>query len=719
MAVTCPGDAQAPTGHSGRRWAPVGALALAFIALVTGVLALPGGKEVGDSTTNITITETLPVDRPVIQPFVASDDRLAAVFLMFDTFGDTAECDLRITLVERDGAPGVGPEIDSRAWSCSDLPDSGRFEMLDFEPIEDSEGVLYDVLIERLDRGLDQAAELWVGPIKGDALPVRVDGSALPDTSAAVRGEYNPQSHRWAHLATTLERLAAYGPEWGGPLAFGVLIAMMGGLLALTPLARRGTRNLVILVAVLAVVRGLVWSAAVPALEAMDEPAHFAYVQFLAEEREFPGHVDNADVFSDRLEGTIAELNVEATVPGDRPAFTPGAEEEVRDRLGDLSPRGGGGGPGTMYAPFYYLPAVPLYYAAGDDILDQIVLARLWTVLLGALAAVLLVFIGRLLFPHSEVARVAFVVAGVMQPMVAHQFAIVNNDAWVVTAGFAALLVALELARRRRAPWLALAAGGISGAALLGKPFGVAVVVPLAVGWLVGKLRTRERSWQALVGEPLLVLGGFALTYGLWAATAARLELTTSAVPEQIATGQTLGGFLHAQFGNNLDAARAIWGHQLWGAFGWVRIPLPPPVPQFFFVLTAAVVAGLAVWAVLAARDLRRGRDLPASTERPDPRYEPLPLDTRLVVVAAMIFGCIGTLYVAGWLYYMATGANDLLQGRYALLAIPAFIAAPALLVERFWPTKVGPAVVPVVAAVGLVTAHLLGLLVVLEAFYG
>lgn len=734
-----------PRDRPRRPWRSVAWIAGGLAALVFGLLALPGGNVVGDTTTNVaisTVTPALERGEPLVQPFVASEDRLAAVYITFGTFYGAARCDVRVTLVERaTGAePGDGSEVASRDWSCEDLPDSGRFRVLEFDPLPDSEGTLYDVVVERTDDGAGQGVVIWAGAPKGDALPAVLDGEADDDLSTIVRGEYDPRPHRWDHLDRTLDRLAAYGPAWGAPLLVAGLLVLLGGLVAAGPLALRSTRAVLVLVGLLAVVRGLVWSAAVPAFEAMDEPAHFAYVQFLAEEREFPGHVDNHEIFSERLHGTVDVLNVDSTTPGDRPDYSSGGEERALDRIDDLAPTGGGGGPGSMYAPFYYLGAVPLYEAGGDDILDQLALARLWSVLLGVGAALLLVVIGRQLFPGSSRAQLAFAVAGIFQPMVAHQFAIVNNDAWVILSGFAALAVGLELTRRGRAPGLALLGGVIIGAGLLGKPFGIACAVPLGIGWLVGKIRARQRSWRVLVAEAGLVVAGFVATYGLWMLNAARLNLNTSDVPDRTATGQSLREFLDAHFGDFFTGARRIWGEQLWGDFGWVRIPLPQPVPAALVLIEALLVIALVVWAVVVVREWRHRRR--ASDARDDVRSSlpsaggaaeatsarlteaelraaPIPLDVRILVVGATIAGIVVTLYAAGWLYYMSTGANDLIQGRYALLAIPAFIAGPALVAERLSAGRIRPEVVNTLAAVGMVAANLLGIFVVLEAFYG
>ena len=716
------------------KWRISGVVALAFVALVVGLLALPGGKVVGDTTTNTRFTTIVPALKPgelVVQPILSSNSRLSTIYVTFGTYYGSARCDVRVSLRERTAGalPGTGRQIASQDWSCTQLPDSGRFAALQFAPIADSKGESFDVVVERTDSGAGSGVAIWAGDPKGDAVPALVDGH-VQAFSTAIRGEYDPRPHRWDHMAQTLTRLAAYGPAWGSAGVFVGLVVLLGLLIALGPMVRRSTRTLAILVSLLALVRGLIWSAAVPALEGMDEPAHFANVQFLAEEHQFPGKVDNQGTFSARLFEAVAALNVESTTPGDRPDYSPGGEQRVEDEINSASANGGGGGPASMYAPFYYLPAAVLYDAGGGDFMTQIALARLWSVMLGVAAAVLLLIIGRQLFPRSSGAQLAFVIAGVLQPMIAHQFAIVNNDAWVIVAGFAALAVGLELARRGRAPGLAFLAGAVIGIGLLGKPFAIACVVPLAVGWLVGKVRARERSAWVIVKETGLILLGVTVTFGGWTLAAALLGLRTSGVPVSDGKVHGVRAFLEAQFGLGLGSARAIWADQMWGNFGWVRIPMPPPVPQCIFAIEIALLLGLGAWiCVVVAGFVRRRRAQSASDPtaativrgmtNSEIRTAPLPLDVRILMIGVTIVGIIGTLYAAAWVYYRSTGGNDLLQGRYALLALPAFIAGPALLIERFSGGRAKPVVANTIAAACMIAANMLGLLVVLEAFYG
>ena len=712
-----------------RPWRVSVAIGVGLVALVVGLLALPGGTLVGDTTTNIKITAPLPAldkTHSLIQPFVASQNRLTRVYITFGTFNGTARSCLRVDLRERTPGvtPGTGPLVASNQLPCTGLPDTGPVKAIEMAPVADSSGRTYDVVVTRVDSGGGQGFVVWAGVPRGDAQVAMIAGNTA-GLSADVRPEYDPEPHRWDHLATTLQRLASYGPGWGSPWVYGGLVAAMLGLLALGPVLLRHKRTLVVVIAALALFRGLVWAASIPQLEAMDEPAHFAYVQYLAEERAIPGKLTDHEWFSPRLQAAVDDLNVESTPPGDRPSFAPGADSSTEAALNALSPRGGGGGPGTMYAPFYYIPAAALYLAAGGNILTQIMLARLWSVLLGVLAAGILVLLGRQLFPRRRAAQWAFVVAGLFQPMIAHQFAIVNNDAWVITAGFAALSVALALAKGRRSARLALLAGVIIGAALLGKPFGIACAVPLAVGWVVGKVSVRERQIRVYAREGALVALGVASTYGAWTFVAERMGLATSAIPVHRAAGQSLRGFVEAQFGSQLDAARAIWGDQLWGDFGWVRVPLPPQIRLALFAIEVVLVLALVAWVVVLIvplfRRIGRTVDPAGGAVGPvaDASADELSLDVRILICAVAIVGTVGTLYAAGYVYYMATGLNNLLQGRYALLALPALLAAPALLLERFTGGRVKPIVVNGLAAFGMVSVNLLGLVLVQEAFYG
>lgn len=723
-------------------------LLLAVLALGLLVVNLPGGTVIGDSTSNVQSTAVLPPitdDAALVQPIRASNDELAAVYVTFGTFGGASRCSLDVALHEASPSGEPGRLIAHQVWSCSVLPDSTPQLVLSFAPVAASKGQLFDVVVSRADHGKGAvgAPVVWAGKPVGDALPAVMSGNTQ-DLSAVVRAEYEPRATLAVQAHTLLDRMAQYGAGWAQPVAFlGILVIAAIAVVCL-PLVARSTRWTVVAICVLALARGLVWSAVVPPLEAMDEPAHLANVQYFAEEGRFPGSTTNHGYFSQRLDQTVVAMHVSATSPGARPDFSPGAEQRTDSALRAVSPGGGGGGPASSYGPLYYAAAVPFYDAAGGDPLRQTTYPRLWSVTLGVVAAGLLVLVGRQLFPGRRAVQIPFAVAAVLQPMMGHQFAIVNNDAWVILCGIAALSAGLALAARRRATGLALLAGVIVGAALMAKPFGIATVVPLGVGWLIGKARHREWSARVLVREVGALVLGFVLTYGTWRLIGLRYGISSPAVPSATGVVPSVRGFLSAEFGHSFSAPITMWGSQLWGDFGWVRIPLPDPLPVVLLTVQLLLLGLLLVWALQlvvhrVARARRGARIRSVAGVEPSGGPTPaagasvadervlgssatgLPVDARLAVAASMLVGTLGTLYAAGLVYYFGTGKNDLLQGRYGLMAIPALLAVAPLLAER-WAGRAGRVVGTVLAAGTAVLClglTVLGLLITQEAFYG
>ncbi|MEZ0449563.1 ArnT family glycosyltransferase [Cellulomonas sp. ICMP 17802] len=708
------------------------AVLLVFLAVIIALVTRQGGTLVGSTTTNVRSTEVLPQLGPgdeVVQSFTAPDPRLSAVQATFGTYQGSAQCDLRVSLREKDEL------VAQRDWSCADLPDSSPVDVLTFEPRSDR-AATYELTVERVDDDPTGGVVLWAGAPTGDDATATVNGEQT-DLSAVVRPLYDPEPRWWDHLDEITHRMAAYGPSWGGAAAFATLVVSIGVLLATATFAVRRPKVFLVIVAVLALVRGLVWAAAVPAFGGMDEPSHFSNVQYLAEEHALPGQADNPGVYSPQLEVAQGGSHVSSTAPGDRPSYTGEGEDELLADAAAATPLGGGGGPAAAYPPPYYLPAAAFYEVGGHSIFQKVEAARLWTVLLGVAGAVILVLLARRLFPGRTGAQAAFAVAGVLQPMAAHQFAIVNNDAWVIVCGFAALLLGLELAGRARAAWLTLLAGVIIGFALLGKPFGIAVAAPLAVGWLLGKVRYRERSWSVLLREAGLVVLGVLATYGLWRVIAFLVDIPAQRVPDG-SGARSRRAFLDAQIGPGGETAKRMWADQLWGNFGWVRIPFPEPIPTLIWYGLLALLVAVAAWVVLVVVDAFRRRsallapaevaslvaDEPGASEPSGepgsgPRQDDLPLDVRILVMVSMVASIVVVLYAAAWVYYFSTGANDLLQGRYALLAVPAILALPGLLLERFSRGRISPLVVNVVLAFAMGGLLLLGLKRTLEYFYG
>jgi len=707
--------------------------AIAILLTVLGIAALlalrPGGTLVGDVTTTVRETEIIgPIttDAAFEQDFLASQDNLAAIDVTFGTFGGASRCDLTVELLD------VGGPVASRTLTCTSLPDSSAIRVLEFEPVKDSAGRRFTVSISRADgvEGEAGAPIVWGGLLEEEELAARLGGVEVTGITAAVRPQYEPEDRVLDHLGTMLSRMDDYGAPWSDRGVWLTALALLVLALAAGPLTR-SPRSILLVVCGVALLRGVVWTALIPPFQGMDEPAHFSNAEYLAETGFLPNTGGHGVDYSERLWLASDLMNVDATVPGARPEYTETAVAEAEGDLGALPADDGGSGPAASYGPLYYVGAAAFYRLAPSDILSQVAYARLFSVALGVVTAALLVLIARQLFPRSRGAQFAFGIAGVLQPMMAHQFAIVNNDAWVISIGVGALLIGLTLAGRRRAPWLAFLAGALVGLAVQGKPFGIAAIVPMAIGWLIGKIRSGERSPAVWFREALLVVAGLLATYGSWVALARLWRIEAQSVPETEGVDPSVAEFVNAQLGPSFSQLKLMWGSQLWGNFGWVRIPLPKTITDAIFYGQVLLVGLILVWlvvnGVMALRRFARGRSAPSVDETGGaPMVHPgsaesdtLPIAVRIGVVSAAVLGMIFTLYAAAVVYYVSSGANDLLQGRYALMAGPAIIALPALLVE--WATRrswLGHlTMVAVACAVTLVAA--ISVFVVLEAFYG
>ncbi|MDR3067875.1 MAG: hypothetical protein LBU50_00005, partial [Cellulomonas sp.] len=374
-----------------RRWLVGVLVVVGALGFVGALLAAPGRPVVGDTSPRVAqdgLVTTLEPGDELVQTVTAAQDRFSAVQVTFGTYFGAARCTLRVEVRADDGDPvgAVGPLVAAEAVSCADLPDSSPVRVLQFDPVEGSAGRSFDVVVQRTDDDATPGVALWGGEALDGSQVAAVDGEA-GERTAMVRPLYDPEPRWWDQLGTTTSRMAAYGPSWATPAVFGTtLLVLVLGVAAVPWLVRR-PRAFLVAVAVVALVRGLLWSAVVPAFSAMDEPAHFANVQHIAVEHALPGRDDPDAFYSEQVFLAIDELNLVATAPGDRPPFTADGEREVTRALDDASITGGGGGPAAAYPPFYYLGAAAFYPLGDRSFFSTVVAVRLWSVLLGVVAA--------------------------------------------------------------------------------------------------------------------------------------------------------------------------------------------------------------------------------------------------------------------------------------------------------------------------------------------
>ncbi len=674
---------------------------------VSAVLLLrPAGPELSDDTEHIKRANVLPglTSDPLRQRFNASEDGLSQVMIRFATGEVEDGCTVRVRLLGPDGALGT------RSSECTDLEQSAPWA-ISVDPVAGSRGRGYELEIART-RGDDLIA-VWGGPPAGDVPPAEVIGGAL-ELSVEIHTGYRGDGVAASQLSTVLGRMDGYGPFWHDPVAVVLLAAVSLACLVAVGAAR--LRLGLVLIVVFAVAKGVLWSVVMPPFGGPDEPAHFSFSQFLAEDNRIPrrgtDYRGDPEFFSD--EARLAEDGVfhqTSSPPGNRGDFTERGRERGEAALDAADTHSGGDSSAAGYAPHYYTPAALLYDVTPGGFTAKLATMRLWSVALGALAALLAVRVGKRLFPTSEAAALALGVAVAAQPMLSQQTAVVNNDGLVIVAGFGCLLLALQLLERAAPRRVLLLAGLVGGLALVAKPFGAALAPVLGLAWLLGRARTQKAGrpkWLLDLGAAAL---GFALSAGTWFGFAALFGYPNSSTgtldPTKV---RTLGRYWLLNNVDWFEAVREHWIPQLWGRFAYLTIGYPSWIVVVLTIATLTSVVLVAAASVRAMvrvwqdRDALRARDL----------FDELPL---LVCTATVVFALI-VLQVLDFLRFRQLGYLELLQGRYILFALPAILALPALAVRQLTHSDRAAHVVLFGVTAGTLALQLVGLALVLDASY-
>jgi hypothetical protein len=196
------------------------------------------------------------------------------------------------------------------------------------------------------------------------------------------------------------------------------------------------------------------------------------------------------------------------------------------------------------------------------------------------------------------------------------------------------------------------------------------------------------------------------LTYGLWAVYSSLFGFKFAKLDDLNPTDKPkdLSAYISLLRNEHFQNIRRNWVDQFWGDFSWVDTPLPKWIQNTIAVVSAFVALAVLVWLLRTLLDVVRRR--PTSDD-----------DARLAVCIAAVAATGLLLYAIGFSAFRRTGSNDLIQGRYALMVVPAVIAIPALLVRRARATF-DPAWVLGLLAAALLLLNATGLGLIAQHFY-
>jgi len=381
--------------------------------------------------------------------------------------------------------------------------------------------------------------------------------------------------------------------------------------------------------------------AAFPAFSGHDEVAHVAYVRTLATEARLPVLPELAEWRAARQAGD--------SVPGDflPEDLYPWCRYVLDWHCEPWHPRWGSDPPyvvtyrqsfypnGVVYTanhpPLYYALMSPVYLLSrGVSLEAQQALLRLAAIPFGVATVVLAYLLARALFPNDAFLAVTVPAFVAFQPQISYEAAMVNNDI-VAIALFSLVLYLCVRGIRDRFPLrLSLGLGVAVGLGLLTKGTSliaipvVGLAVLLGVGWRDVVGLAKRALW---IGLPTVLLAApwYAFLYRTYGNFDAFEQIDALQYGNR-----PLGSFFELLADDEFILMRF---RETWGEYGWRLITLDDRLLWAIGVASLLCVAGLALYAVVA------GRDLPPAWNDATMRPRAWQVKSLVVLFAACVVG--------------------------------------------------------------------------------
>lgn len=364
---------------------------------------------------------------------------------------------------------------------------------------------------------------------------------------------------------------------------------------------------LIILLLLIMLLKGVIWSLALPLWQGPDEEDHYNVIQFIGELGRLPDEQDTYLVDEVALSRELADVGRLPYAPEQRQAFTQTSTGPGEVDLAQL-PSGTRSsfelqavGKLNKATPLYYMmAALPYRIFYGGDLLERAQVQRLFSLLMSSGIVVAAYLITRLLFPANAAMRLTIPTLVAFHPMMTQMSAVITVDGFFIL--FYSLLIMLSIMVFRDGfDWrYGLIIGIVFSVAFLTKPTinGFAPLIGLLVvyDFWRGKERRKQIVWGALaMGIVILALTSW------WMIRSLRIN------DDLLYFNPVLEGhriiqnpfFDYAPVVHMFDYYRSVWGGMFvtwWAHFGWIDTALPPWVYSLLRIMTFASILGLFVW---------------------------------------------------------------------------------------------------------------------------
>ena len=342
------------------------------------------------------------------------------------------------------------------------------------------------------------------------------------------------------------------------------------------------------------VVAAYSYATLTPAWQVPDEPAHYNYIAYIAEQGSLP--VLRMGDYDQSLIERLLSTGFAPMIPTSTLRYE------------------------SYQPPLYYLTAVPIYWFTGGSLHAL----RLYNVFLGFFSILILYRCVALVFPLKTMLSVGAIAFAATLPMYVAMTAAVNNDGLAVLLILASTLVLLQWMRDQfydisslessRQTQRLVVLGLLLGLGLLTKIYAYALLpicltVVILVGWVQPRVgsKVQRRPWQEI---------GWAIRRSLWTAVPALLlglpfwlrnmslygvrDLLGLTWHDIVVVGQPRTGEWIALHGWVAYSERAMQFtfQSFWGVFGWMGVFMDQRIYLAMLVFTGIIFVGV-LWAVV------------------------------------------------------------------------------------------------------------------------
>ena len=469
--------------------------------------------------------------------------------------------------------------------------------------------------------------------------------------------------------------------------------------------------------ALIACLNAICWSLITPPFQLIDEPAHFAYVQQLAETGSLPNSGNSE--YSQEEEVALRDLRQSEVRwhPEVQGVSTAAEQNRLEHDLAMALARAGPGSAGvaSTQPPLYYaLQTIPYALGSSGSLLDRLALMRLFSALMGGLTALFCWLFIRESLPAVPWAWTVGGLGVALIPLLGFMSGALNPDAMLFAVSAAVFYALARAFRRGLTLRLALAIGLLAALGTLTKLNFLGLLPGVILGLIVLAVRAAKSSKADAYRALGLGLGLAVAPIGLYVvinlfSNRAGLGVASSGI--NLTTGHgSLGGELSyiwqfylprlpgmATDFPGLSPIRQVWFDRSVGLYGWLDTPFPIWVENLALI-PAALLTILGVRALVTLRATLRRRLL------------------ELAVYAVM---GLGVLVLVGSDSYLGFPGQAGTYGepRYLLPMLP-LIGAGLALSARGAGRRWGPAVGTLIVVL-LLAHNIFSQLQVIARFYG